>query len=74
MKAVLVRDGTELCTVGFLSRSIVAVEKDKARLIGRFAQVIELYYHSTNATISLKSKRNMGIASFRLLEDIQEQE
>jgi hypothetical protein len=31
IKAVLVWEGTELCTVGFLSRSIVVVEKDMAR-------------------------------------------
>ena len=70
IKDVLVQDGTELCTVGFLSKSVVAVEKDRERYIGRFAQVIELYDHSTNKTMSLKSKRNMGIDSFRLLEDI----
>ena len=74
MKAVLVWDHTELCTVGEISRSILAVEKDKARYIGRFAQVIELYDHLTNKTMTLKSKRNMGIASFWLLEDIQMQE
>jgi hypothetical protein len=74
IKAVHVWDGTELCTVGFLSRSIVAVEKDKARYIGRFEQVIELYDHLTDKTMSLKSKRNMGVTSFRLLEDIQEQD
>ena len=74
MKDVLVQDGTKLCTVGFLSKSVVAVEKDRERYIGRFAQVIELYDHSANKNMSLKSKRNMGIASLRLLEDIQEQE
>ena len=74
IKVVLVWDGTKLCTVGFLSKSIVAVEKDRERYIGRFAQVIELYDHSTNKTMSLRSTRSMGVASFRLLEDIQEQE
>jgi hypothetical protein len=42
IKVDLVWDGTELCTVGFLSKSIVAVEKDKARHIGKFVQVMEL--------------------------------
>jgi hypothetical protein len=28
IKVVLAQDGTKLCTVGFLSRSVVAVEKD----------------------------------------------
>jgi hypothetical protein len=73
IKVVLVQDGTKLCTLDFLSRSIVEVEKDKARHIGRFEQVIELCDHSTNKTMLLKkSKRNRGIASFRLLENIQE--
>ena len=74
IKAVLVQDGTKLYTVEFLSKSVLAVEKDWERYIGRFAEVIELYDHSINKTITLKSKRNMGIASIRLLEDIQEQE
>ena len=74
IKAVLVRDGTELCTVGFLSKAIVVAERKKERYVGRFAQVIELYDLSTNATMAVKSKRNMGIASFRLLDDIQDQD
>ena len=74
MKAVLVQDGTEQSTVGFLSKSIIAVEKNETRYTGRFALVIELYNYLTNKNMSLKSKRNMGIASLRLLEDIQVQE
>jgi hypothetical protein len=34
---VLVWDGIKLCIVGFLSRKIVAIERDKAGYIGRFA-------------------------------------
>ena len=74
IKAVLVQDGTKLYTVEFLSKSVLAVEKDWERYIERFAEVKELCDHSINKTMSLKSKRNMGIASIRLLEDIQEQE
>ena len=40
IKAVLVQDVTDLCRVGFLSKSIVVVEKDKARYTGSFVQVI----------------------------------
>ena len=40
IKAVLVCNGTKLSKLGFLSRSIVVVEKDKARYTGRFVQVI----------------------------------
>ena len=50
------------------------VEKDKARFVGHFAQIIELYDESANKTMMLKSKRNMGIASFWLLDEIQDQE
>jgi hypothetical protein len=37
IKPAHVQDGTKLCTVSFLSRSIVAIEKDKATCFGRFA-------------------------------------
>ena len=59
-------------TVGFLPRNIVASGKEK--FIGEFAQIIEVHEFSDNETKRRKSHRNMGIASFRLLHDIQEQE
>jgi hypothetical protein len=74
IKVVLICNGTECCTVGFLCKSVVVVERDKARFVGRFAQIIELYDESANKTMMLKSKRNMGIASFQLLDEIQDQE
>jgi hypothetical protein len=74
IKTVLICNGTECCTVGFLSKSIVLDERDKARFVGRFAHIIELYDESANMTMMLKSKRNMGIASFWLLDEIQDQE
>ena len=49
------------------------VERDKTRFVGRFAQIIELYDESANKTMMLKSKRNMGINSVRLLDEIQDQ-
>ena len=63
-KVVLIHNGTECCTVGFLCKSIAVVERDKARFVGCFAQIIEMYDESANKTMMLKSKRNMGIASF----------
>ena len=72
IKVVRVRDGTESCTIGFLPRNIVKSGKD--RFVGKFAQIIELYEHSDNTTMRRKSNRNKGVASFRLLKDIQEQE
>jgi hypothetical protein len=74
IKAVLICNGTECCTVGFLCKSIVVVEKDKARFVGCFAQIIGLNDESANKTMMLKSKRNMGIASFWLCDEIQDQE
>ena len=73
IKAVLIRNGTECCTVGFLCKSIVVVKRDKERFVGCFAQIIELYDESANKTMMLKSKRNMGINSVRLLDEIQDQ-
>ena len=74
IRVVLICNGTEYCTAGFLCKSIVVVERDKARFIGCFAQIIEVYDESANKTMILKSKRNIGIASFQLLDDIQDQE
>jgi hypothetical protein len=64
IKAVLICNGTGHYTVGSLCKSIVVVEKDKARFVGHFAQIIELYAESPNKTMMLKCKRNVGIASF----------
>ena len=74
IKAVLICNGTECCTVGFMCKSIVVLEQDKARFVGYFAQIIELYDESANMTVMLKSKRNMGTAFFWLLDKIQDQE
>ena len=41
-------DGTKLCAMEFLSKSIVADEMDREGHTGRFAQVIELYDYSRN--------------------------
>ena len=53
--------------------SIIVVERDKARFVEYFAQIIDLYDESANKTMMLKSKRNMGINSVRLLDEIQDQ-
>jgi hypothetical protein len=74
IKAVLILDGTELCTVGFLGESIAALKKTSDKFVNKFAQVIELYDSSENAAKRAKSHNNLGVCSFRLLEDIQIQE
>ena len=74
IKVVRVRDGTESCTVGFLPRNIVKSISSKEKFVGQFAQIIELYDQSDNEVMRRKSHRNQGVASFRLLNQIQEQE
>ena len=74
VKAVLIWDGTETCTVGFAPRHITVVER-KCRLIAKhFAQIIELYDLCKSASKKAKSDRNWGMASYHLLEDIPSQE
>ena len=55
-KAVLVRDGTELCTVGFLPKHIVH-RKDKQKYLHQFAQIIELYDQSDSLVKRRKDTR-----------------
>ena len=74
IKAVLIKDGTELCTVGFLGREVAALPSQRSKYIDKFAQVLELYDDNENSMMRKKSKRNAGMASFRLMEDIQGQE
>lgn len=66
MKAVVVQDGTELCTVGFLGKNIVALEKTRFWYQDKFAPIIELYDESYNQTNRARSNRNIGVALFRL--------
>ena len=74
VKVVLIRDGTETCTVGFVPRHIVAVEHKRHSIADKFAQVIELYDLCESAVKRTKSNRNKGMASYRLLDDIEPQE
>ena len=72
IQVIRIRDGTESCTIGFLPRNIVKSGKEK--FIGKFAQIIELYEDSESEVKRRKSHRNKGVASFRLLDDIPQQE
>ena len=71
---VLIKDSTELCTVGFLGREVAALPSQRSKYIDKFAQVLELYDDNENSMMRKKSKRNARMASFRLMEDIQVQE
>jgi hypothetical protein len=70
--AVRILDGTETCIVGFLPRSIV--KRRGAEFPPKYAQIIELYDESDNPVLRRKSNQNFGVASFRMLDDIQQQE
>ena len=71
---VFIKDSTELCTVGFLGREVAALPAQWSKYINNFAQVLELYDDNEDSMMRKKSKRNAGMASFRLMEDIQGQE
>ena len=72
VKAVLIWDGTETCTVRFLPRQIAVVQRKRDLIAERFGQVIELYDLSESSAKKSKSDRNQGMASYRLLEDSHE--
>jgi hypothetical protein len=42
IQVIRIRDGSESCTIGFLPRNIVKSGKENS--IGKFAQIIELYF------------------------------
>jgi len=70
IKGVLIKYGTETCTVGFAPWH-VAASKRKSRLL---AQIIELYDLGESALKKLKIAQNQGMVSYHLLDDIPEQE
>ena len=73
IKVVLVLDGTALCTVGFLPRHVAARPQEAARLNNKFAQIIELYDETAgDLARHTKSRRNHGMASYVLLENVPE--
>ena len=42
IKAILILDGMELSTAGFLDKNIAALKKSSDKFVNKFAQVIEL--------------------------------
>jgi len=75
IKAVLVLDGTERCTIGFLPRHVAARPEEAAQLYGKFAQIIELYEETPVGRMRHnKSIRCHGIASYILLDNVPEME
>ncbi len=62
-----ISDGTESCRVGYIQQPFIDQWKDN---IDGFAQILELYENSPNTQKRSKSRRNCGMASFTLLDDI----
>ena len=56
----------------FCSSPLLWLRETKKIFVGNFAQIKELHDESANMTVMLKSKRNMGIASFWLIDEIQD--
>ena len=59
---------------GFLGKNIAALEKTRFRYQVKFAQIIEFYDESDNLIKRVRCNHNLGVASFRLFDDIQIQE
>ena len=73
IKAVVIRDGVEACTVGFLPRHVACRPQEAAFLHRKFGQILELYADDPEDRMRAnKSRRNHGMASYRLLDDIPE--
>jgi hypothetical protein len=71
VKAVLVLDGTELCTIGYLPRHVAARPEEAARLHNKFAQFIELHDETPVGLISHnKSIQNLGMVLYILLDNV----
>jgi len=74
VKCVKVVNGVDTCTVAFIPRSLMGLEKVQNHL-NKFAQVVELYVTHTNSYKRAKSKQNYGMAAIELLmEDVGRQE
>jgi hypothetical protein len=73
MKAVIIRDGVEVCTVGFLPLHVACMPQKVVFLHRKFAQILELYADDPkNCMRANKSRHNHGMVSYRLLDDIPE--
>jgi hypothetical protein len=71
IKTVYIRGGNETCHVNFLPKHIgYGSLKDKLR--DKYAQVLELYKDSEDLTKKKKNRHLVGVASYRLLDDIQD--
>lgn len=73
IKLVRIMDGNEGCTVGFIPRVQANLPNIK-KAIDSYAQVMDIYKFSENATKKFKSKRNQGMCCCVLLNEVQQKE
>jgi hypothetical protein len=66
IKAVVINDGVEACTVGFLPGHVACRPQEAAFLHQKFAQILMLMIPRTACG------ENHGMASYRHLDDIPE--
>jgi hypothetical protein len=69
MKVIKIKDGKEVCHVGFIQRYIVKGAM-KVEFTNTYGQVIMMYKDITLEMTKRKNKRLLGMASFHLLSDI----
>jgi hypothetical protein len=69
LKAVKIIDGCETCHVGFIATATVV--SARSRFEDKFGQIVELYKDSDNSAIRRKDFEGGGLASFRLLDNVQ---
>jgi hypothetical protein len=65
VKAVVIHDGDEACTLGFLPCHVACQPQEAAHLHRKFSQILELYADDPEDCVRVnKSRRNHGVASF----------
>jgi hypothetical protein len=73
IEVIKIWDGNETCHAGFLPRHI-GYGSRKGKLRNKHAQVLELYKESADFTNKMKNHRLVDVASYRLLDGIQDLE
>ena len=68
IKVVKVVDGTDTCTIGFVSRSFTAMERVYSHA-GRLVEINEIYKNLGNEYKQQLAARNKGMASASLLDE-----
>jgi hypothetical protein len=73
VKVIKIRDGNETCHDGFFPQHI-GYGSQNYKLRNKYAQVLELNKESAYFTKKRKNRRLVGVASYHLLDDIQDLE